>query len=119
MMYVSDHGLMLGECGQYTHFDMRQSYEIPFWIWASPQWRTLFGKKYANALKNSSKKLSTLYTLDSLVDLGGVSYQQFEPEKSVLESQLKESFPRWVKTYSQVVDYDHGKNDKDCHLVNE
>ena len=118
MMYLADHGLMLGECGQYTHFDMRQSYEIPFWIWASPQWRSIYGKKYASAIKNASKKLSTLNTLDSLVDLGGLTYDQYEPDKSVLESGLKESFPRMVKTYSQVVDYDHGVNDKDCHLVN-
>jgi heptose-I-phosphate ethanolaminephosphotransferase len=121
MMYLSDHGLMLGECGQYTHFDMKQSYEIPFWIWTSPEWRSENGngKKFANGLKNSSKKLSTLFALDSLVDLGGLTYQQYEPEKSVLEPTLKEIFPRNVKTYSQIVDYDHGKNDKDCHFVNE
>jgi heptose-I-phosphate ethanolaminephosphotransferase len=117
MMYLSDHGLMLGECGQYTHFDMKQSYEIPFWIWVSPEWRSLYPQKFTNTLKNADKKLSTLFVLDSLVDLGGLTYNGFESDKSVLSPSLKEIFPRNVKTYSQIIDYDHGHNDPQCHLI--
>lgn len=114
--YVSDHGLLLNECGKkYTHFDNKESYEVPAVIWVSEEWKKSNSKKLQNIARNLDRPATTQVVFDSLVDLANIKYNGANKKWSL----ANESFsvgPRLVKTYSGVVDYDGSTNDARCHL---
>jgi heptose-I-phosphate ethanolaminephosphotransferase len=116
LVYLSDHGLLLNECGrEFTHFDNKQAFEIPFYVWTSPEWRKAHADLYQNLVKNKGARGSTQIVFDTLVDLGGISYNQYQPELSALNPKMSVG-SRQVRTYDKLVDYDHSQNDKNCHL---
>lgn len=115
LIYLSDHGLLLNQCNEkYTHFDNRESFEIPFIVWTSKDWNTRFPKPYKNLLSNLSNSYTTEYLFDSIADLAGIEYNNTNP-LSVLQPYTQKP-SRLVKTYSSIVNYDTGKNDDHCHL---
>ena len=118
LVYLSDHGLLLNACGKaYTHFDNKEAFEIPFWLWLSPIWKNQNAEKVKHLSKNTSLPLTTEYVFDSLLDIGGIDYTRAQKKLSLFDLlnplDLKD---RHVKTYSQIVNYDQGSNDSDCHL---
>ncbi len=119
MLYTSDHGLLLNACGKkYTHFDNKESFEIPFFAWANEGWRSTNPDKVSNLNINLNKSLTTEILFDSLIDFAGIKYPGYRSHLSVLSPDTTVG-KRLVKTYSDIVDYDSGKNNNDCHLSNE
>lgn len=117
LVYVSDHGLKLRECdGRIEHFDMKQAFEVPFYVWLSPAWITAHPLAYEHARSHLSAPLTTMNVLDSLVDLADLRYPGHDAASSVFTASLSRSV-RKVHTFTGLVDYDDGVNDARCHLV--
>ncbi len=118
LLYVSDHGLMLGECDKkYTHFDIKQSFEVPLFLWLNEYRLDQLSMSDKSALhSNLPKKITTEVIFDSLIDLGHLRYRGYDSRLSVFQPDLFEPL-RKVQTYSRIVDYDKAHNDTDCHLV--
>lgn len=117
LIYVSDHGLKLGECdGRSEHFDMKESYEVPLYIWTSPAWRESHARLWEITQANRSVPATTLSVFDTLMDLADLRYPQYQPDQSLLTASPKAS-RRIVHTFTASVDYDRGVNDKQCHLI--
>ncbi|MBO9668235.1 MAG: phosphoethanolamine transferase, partial [Bdellovibrio sp.] len=113
MMYLSDHGLLLNACGnKFTHFDNKESFEIPFFVWASGSHKDALMKA---AAVNRDKPLTTEFVFDSLMDMAGVSYEGYNKKLSVFSPEADPG-ERLVQTYSKIINYDTGKNDEDCHM---
>jgi heptose-I-phosphate ethanolaminephosphotransferase len=117
LLYVSDHGLKLGECdGRSEHFDIKESYEVPLYVWASSAWRGAHPELWERAQANRSAPTTTLSVFDTLMDLGGLRYPQYQAARSLLAAS-PENVSRVVHTFAGSVDYDHGANNKQCHLI--
>jgi glucan phosphoethanolaminetransferase (alkaline phosphatase superfamily) len=116
MVYLSDHGLLLNACGKpFSHFDCKNSFEIPFWMWMNNGWREKNEKKWRSANLHRQLPLTTLYVFDTLVDMAGIRYDGFVPAMSLLNDAVAPG-QRLVRTFSQTLDYDHSHDDDDCHL---
>lgn len=117
LLYLSDHGLLLNQCGKkFTHFDNKESYEVPFFIWTSQQWNKAFPKALKNMQANQNHPLTTEIVADSLVDLAGIRANSYSENLSALSTHPRTQ-ERFVKTYGPVVSYDQGENDRNCHLA--
>ncbi|HMH67876.1 MAG TPA: phosphoethanolamine transferase [Pinirhizobacter sp.] len=117
LLYVADHGLKLGECdGRSEHYDIKQAFEVPLYMWTSVSWREAYPQKWLHALSNRDAPVTTLYAFDTLVDMGGLTYPQYQAGMSLF-SERPDASARKVHTFAGAVDYDHGANDAFCHLV--
>jgi heptose-I-phosphate ethanolaminephosphotransferase len=117
LVYVSDHGLKLGECnGRSEHYDLKESFEVPLYVWTSQAWQEAHPQLWHQAIANRSSPVTTMSVFDTFMDLADLRYPQYEPGLSLLSQQLVAP-KRVVHTFSGPVDYDKGVNDKRCHLV--
>lgn len=116
MIYISDHGLSLGECGQVDgHIDAKNSYEVPFLMWFNPVWQQNNANKY-QALQQ--KQVHPIYTgdlFDSITDLAGIHFTSQELSRS-LASRSYQAHQRIVKAAESELDYDASVTGEGCHL---
>ncbi len=117
MMYVSDHGLLIDACGfDATHFDNKEAFEIPAVIWASDNWIKSNQKLFNIGRTNTKKKVTSITIFDTLVDLAGIRYNQYEPTLSLLSDKVSVGI-RNVYRYDGIqINYDHSMNDSACHI---
>ncbi|MDR2014423.1 MAG: phosphoethanolamine transferase CptA [Azoarcus sp.] len=100
LLYFSDHGeevfndpthTVRGRNEKNPTLDM---YAIPFVLWMSPEWR----KTHPSA-SDFGSMLDRPYSSDHLIhiwsDLAGLSYDRFQPEKSLINSDFK-PYTRWI-----------------------
>jgi heptose-I-phosphate ethanolaminephosphotransferase len=117
LVYVSDHGLKLGECdGRSEHYDAKGSYEIPLYVWASPSWRQSHRAQWAQGISHANAPVTTMSVFDTIIDMADLGYPQFQPELSLISTRVR-SDKRLVHTFSGTVDYDDASNDEHCHLT--
>ncbi len=119
MLYISDHGLNLGECqdNPSTHLDMKSNYEVPFIMWASKDWKHQY-PAYAHTLAQSQHQaLSAENLMPTLLSLGQISCPTLSQPYSLFTSDLDQQ-KRKVLTLTQGrIDYDESRNDDQCHLI--
>ncbi|WP_157971362.1 phosphoethanolamine transferase [Dyella sp. C9] len=117
MVYLSDHGLKLGECdGLREHFDSKQAFEIPLYVWTSSSWQAAHPAQWAQAKANRDLPATTMNVFDTLMDLADLRYPQYDAGSSLLAAH-PETSKRIVAGSFGLVDYDHASNNKQCHLV--
>ena len=116
MFYVADHGLLLNECGKkHSHFDNKESFEVPAILWTSNEWKLINSEKLEILRNNQNKPLTTQVVFDSLLGLSGIQYSDYDLNLSIINQNVDVG-KRLVKTYSGTVDYDLAQNDSSCHL---
>jgi heptose-I-phosphate ethanolaminephosphotransferase len=116
LVYISDHGIRLGECnGGVEHYDLKQAYEVPFYVWMSPQWIVQRPALYAHASGKRSAPLTTMDVWGSVMALADVFPEEVGMIGSIFSS-VPEGRIRRVKTFADWVDYDRSENDHQCHL---
>ncbi|MGS0648839.1 phosphoethanolamine transferase [Komagataeibacter melomenusus] len=117
--YVSDHGLRVNECvpGTY-HGDIRQSYEVPFLAWFSPEWIDKHPAEYAAAKSHLNTPMTTHVLSDTIADSADLRFSDFDPALSIFSQSLKSS-TRVIHSdqSSSVIDYDHSHNSLTCHVM--
>ncbi|MDN6857835.1 phosphoethanolamine transferase CptA [Pseudomonas sp. CAN2814] len=98
MLYLSDHGEEVYSSGSHDRLGRnemdptRPMYTIPFMIWTSPSWQAAHPRDL-QAVANRS--YSSSHLIHTLSDLAGLSYDLYEPAKSLVNQQFA-STPRWI-----------------------
>lgn len=98
MLYFSDHGEDVYETpphnilGRNEKAPTKTMYTVPFIIWQSPQWVITHPNNYQNYV---NRKYSTQDLIHTWSDLAGLSYNRYDPEKSIVNPQFKQ-ITRWI-----------------------
>ncbi|OCG22094.1 hypothetical protein A9G11_07620 [Gilliamella sp. wkB108] len=98
MLYFSDHGEDVYETpphdilGRNEKAPTKTMYTVPFMIWLSPSWIQTHPNNYQTYV---NRKYSTQDLIHTWSDLAGLTYQLYEPEKSIVNPEFKQS-TRWI-----------------------
>ncbi|MCG8708713.1 phosphoethanolamine transferase CptA [Brenneria sp. 4F2] len=98
LLYFSDHGEDVYETpphnilGRNEAAPTRTMYTIPFMVWMSPEWREKHNLDYAPYVE---RKYSNAHLIHTWSDLAGLSYDLYEPAKSLVNPEFKQS-ERWI-----------------------
>ncbi|MDH2014575.1 phosphoethanolamine transferase CptA [Pseudomonas juntendi] len=98
LVYLSDHGEDVYSSGNHDRLGRNESaptrpmYTIPFLVWTSPSWQA----QHPRDLQAMAKRpYSSSHLIHTLSDLAGLSYDGFEPAKSLVSAQFLAA-PRWI-----------------------
>jgi len=98
LLYLSDHGEDVYSSGNHDRLGRnegaptRPMYTIPFMLWTSPSWQTAHPR---DLQATASRPYSSSHLIHTLSDLAGLSYDRFEPVKSLVNEQFVVA-PRWI-----------------------
>ncbi|QXI37283.1 phosphoethanolamine transferase CptA [Pseudomonas xantholysinigenes] len=98
LLYLSDHGEDVYSSGKHDRLGRNEAdptrpmYTIPFLLWTSPSWQAAHPRDL-QAMAN--RPYSSAHLIHTLSDLAGLSYDHFEPAKSLVSPQFSAS-PRWI-----------------------
>ena len=89
VVYVGDHGELLGEDNLYEHpnYPFRMElYHVPFIVFASPEYRRRNGVRYAALRSNTGRSLSHENLFHSILDGAGISSSAIDKNKSIFSN---------------------------------
>ncbi|TFF42787.1 phosphoethanolamine transferase CptA [Pseudomonas sp. RIT623] len=98
LLYLSDHGEDVYSSGKHDRLGRNEAdptrpmYTIPFLLWTSPSWQAAHPRDL-RAMVN--RPYSSAHLIHTLSDLAGLSYDHFEPAKSLVNPQFS-AIPRWI-----------------------
>ena len=98
ILYFSDHGEDVYQTPPYDVLGRNEKaptktmYTVPFMLWQSPQWRATHPNNYQNYV---DRKYSTQDLIHTWSDLAGLSYNLYEPQKSIVNPNFHQS-TRWI-----------------------
>lgn len=98
MLYFSDHGEDVYQSpphdvlGRNEKAPTQTMYTIPFMLWQSPKWRASHPNNYQSYVE---RKFSTQDLIHTWSDLAGLSYDSYQPEKSIVNPNFHQSI-RWI-----------------------
>ncbi|AGI22900.1 hypothetical protein H681_05100 [Pseudomonas sp. ATCC 13867] len=98
LLYLSDHGEDVYSSGNHDRLGRnegaptRPMYTIPFMLWTSSSWQAAHPRDLQAAAK---RPYSSSHLIHTLSDLAGLSYDRFEPVKSLVSPQFAVA-PRWI-----------------------
>lgn len=101
LVYVADHGENLFDTeanivfhggSEYTPYD----FHVPFFVWTSDKYNTLYPSKVENLNRNKDKKLSTHYIFYSMLDMAGITFPEQIPDRSIVSETLREDSVRYI-----------------------
>lgn len=116
MIYLSDHGLSLGECGAIDgHIDAKNSYEVPFLMWFNPLWQQHNPEKYKTLQGRLASPLHTGDLFDGLTDIAGIHFASQDMSRAFANTGFQQH-PRMVKAAQSEMDYDRSVTGEGCHL---
>ena len=85
LIYLSDHGEILGENGKWLHAQNDKSSTNPaMLIWYSNEFKNAFPEKIKNLKNNSSKNITTDFFYHSILDLIDIKNFNYQKDKSVI-----------------------------------
>ncbi|AIN57116.1 phosphoethanolamine transferase CptA [Pseudomonas soli] len=98
LLYLSDHGEDVYSSGNHDRLGRNEAnptrpmYTIPFLLWTSPSWQATHPRDL-QAMVN--RPYSSAHLIHTLSDLAGLSYDRYEPAKSLINDSFTAS-PRWI-----------------------
>lgn len=98
MVYLSDHGEDVYSSGNHDRLGRnemaptRPMYTIPFMVWTSPSWQAAHPRDLKAV---ADRAYSSSHLIHTLSDLAGLSYDRYEPAKSLVSPQFAVA-PRWI-----------------------
>lgn len=98
LLYLSDHGEDVYSSGNHNRLGRNEAnptrpmYTIPFLLWTSPSWQATHPRDL-QAMVN--RPYSSAHLIHTLSDLAGLSYDRYEPAKSLVNDSFTAS-PRWI-----------------------
>ncbi|EMV9186054.1 phosphoethanolamine transferase CptA [Pseudomonas sp. NY15437] len=98
MVYLSDHGEDVYSSGNHDRLGRnemaptRPMYTIPFMVWTSPSWQAAHPRDLKAV---ADRAYSSSHLIHTLSDLAGLSYDRYEPAKSLVSPQFVVA-PRWI-----------------------
>ncbi|CDF86033.1 Phosphoethanolamine transferase CptA [Pseudomonas knackmussii B13] len=98
LLYLSDHGEEVFSSGKHDRLGRNENaptrpmYTIPFIVWTSPSWQAAHPRDLPSL---AARPYSSSHLIHTLSDLAGLSYDRFEPGKSLVSPNFVQS-PRWI-----------------------
>ncbi|MDD2089124.1 phosphoethanolamine transferase CptA [Pseudomonas guariconensis] len=98
LLYLSDHGEDVYSSGDHDRLGRnegaptRPMYTIPFLLWTSPSWQAAHPR---DLQAMADRAYSSSHLIHTLSDLAGLSYDRYEPAKSLVSPQFVVA-PRWI-----------------------
>ncbi|TYO83713.1 phosphoethanolamine transferase CptA [Pseudomonas sp. CK-NBRI-02] len=98
LLYLSDHGEDVYSSGNHDRLGRnegaptRPMYTIPFLLWTSPSWQAAHPR---DLQAMTDRAYSSSHLIHTLSDLAGLSYDRYEPAKSLVSPQFVVA-PRWI-----------------------
>ncbi|SMF26499.1 MULTISPECIES: phosphoethanolamine transferase CptA [unclassified Pseudomonas] len=98
LLYLSDHGEDVYSSGDHDRLGRnegaptRPMYTIPFLLWTSPSWQAAHPR---DLQATANRAYSSSHLIHTLSDLAGLSYDLYDPAKSIVNPQF-EVVPRWI-----------------------
>lgn len=98
MLYFSDHGEEVYDTpphnlqGRNEAQPTRPMYTIPFLVWTSPEWRTAHPQ---DMRADADRKYSSSELIHTWSDLAGLSYDGYDPTRSIVNPAFQET-TRWI-----------------------
>ena len=98
MVYFSDHGEDVFDSGEHNVLGRNEGkptipmYAVPFFLWMTDSWRATEPRDFSTFLDRPYGNSHFIHTWS---DLAGLSYDGFEPEKSLVSGKFKE-MPVWI-----------------------
>ncbi|ERE15049.1 phosphoethanolamine transferase CptA [Escherichia coli T1282_01] len=111
LVYFSDHGEEVYDTpphktqGRNEDNPTRHMYTIPFLLWTSEKWQATHPRDFS---QDVDRKYSLAELIHTWSDLAGLSYDGYDPTRSVVNPQFKEN-TRWIgNPYKKnaLIDYD-------------
>ena len=111
LVYFSDHGEEVYDTpphktqGRNEDNPTRHMYTIPFLLWTSEKWQATHPRDFS---QDVDRKYSLAELIHTWSDLAGLSYDGYDPTRSVVNPQFKET-TRWIgNPYKKnaLIDYD-------------
>jgi glucan phosphoethanolaminetransferase (alkaline phosphatase superfamily) len=85
ILFVADHGEILGEDGKWLHAQNNIHSKNPaMLIWYSDLYEETFPKKVQNLKKNATKRITTDFLFPTLLDFYNIQNFEYEKSKSIL-----------------------------------
>ncbi|MBC3458431.1 phosphoethanolamine transferase CptA [Pseudomonas mosselii] len=98
LLYLSDHGEDVYSSGNHDRLGRNEAdptrpmYTIPFLLWTSPSWQAAHPRDLQSM---ANRPYSSAHLIHTLSDLAGLSYDRYEPAKSLVNEAFTAS-PRWI-----------------------
>lgn len=118
LVYSSDHGETLfdGSCGRSGHGSSgRQEFPVSAMAWVSSSHKSYWPEKSAALASNSPKRITTENVFPSVVNLAGISSDQFDEARSL--SSPKFQLQRRLVNASGLIDWDTATAKGPCNLL--
>lgn len=98
LLYLSDHGEEVFSSGKHDRLGRNENaptrpmYTIPFMLWTSSSWQQAHPRDLQSM---TARPYSSSHLIHTLSDLAGLSYDRFEPAKSLVGPNFVQ-LPRWI-----------------------
>ncbi|EEV6002082.1 TPA: phosphoethanolamine transferase CptA [Escherichia coli] len=98
LLYFSDHGEEVYDTpphktqGRNEDNPTRNMYTIPFLLWTSEKWQTAYQRDFT---QYANRKYSLADLIHTWSDLSGLTYEGYDPKRSIVNPQFKETI-RWI-----------------------
>ena len=109
-IYLADHGdqcfdgnLSFGRSASIDKAAVTQQFEIPFWVWASPQYRRSHPEIWSSILESKDKPFMTDNLPHILLSLAAISCKEYDCSLDLLSRLYNPMRKRLLRGY---VDYD-------------
>ncbi|QRJ65791.1 phosphoethanolamine transferase CptA [Azospira restricta] len=98
MLYFADHGEDVYDTPPHDFIGRNEAsptpamYTVPFLLWRSPEWQAAHPRSFAG---QTGRLYQTAHLIHTWADLAGLSFDGYDPTKSVVNERFKER-PLWV-----------------------
>lgn len=98
MLYFADHGEDVYDTPDHSFIGRNEAkptpamYTVPFLLWQSPDWRTAYPRNFSG---QKGRPWQTSHLVHAWADLAGLTFDGYDPTKSVVNTAYKER-PLWV-----------------------
>lgn len=109
MIYTSDHGedIFDDPRGRFLHASPTPTFRqlhVPYLIWTSDEYRSLFPEKVAAASANSNRQIASGSTMfDTILSLAGISSDKYRADRDLCSPDFRESPRLYLNDYNEAV----------------
>lgn len=109
MIYTSDHGedIFDDPRGRFLHASPTPTFRqlhVPYLIWTSDEYRSLYPEKVAAASANSNRQIASGSTMfDTILSLAGISSDKYRADRDLCSPDFRESPRLYLNDYNEAV----------------
>lgn len=109
MIYTSDHGedIFDDPRGRFLHASPTPTFRqlhVPYLIWTSDEYRSLYPEKVAAASANSNRQIASGSTMfDTILSLAGISSDKYRANRDLCSPDFRESPRLYLNDYNEAV----------------